>query len=77
MRKRRDQKLAKAVGLRLYLLRDKAEITVEDAALRFDVAPRTIGKFESGQITPRIETLIDMADFYKVSVDYILRGEKK
>lgn len=31
-----------------------------------------ISKFENGERTPPTETLIQLADFYNVSIDYIL-----
>ena len=37
-----------------------------------------LSKFESGERVPPTETLLKLADFYNVSIDYILcRTEKK
>jgi transcriptional regulator with XRE-family HTH domain len=37
-----------------------------------NIGGRTIGNYESGERLPSLDTLVKIADFYGVSVDYLL-----
>lgn len=53
-------------------LREDADLTQEQAGKAIGLPQRTYAYYESGQRTVPPEVLIKLADFYKVSVDYIL-----
>lgn len=76
MRRGRDEKLCREIGLRLYFLRKRKSRDIKEVAIDLKLNPRTIGKFESGLLMPRVETLIELADYYGASMDYIVGREK-
>lgn len=57
---------------RLKQLRLQKQLTKRDIAKYFNVAESTYGKWELGQRKPDLKTLASLADFFGVSVDYIL-----
>lgn len=56
----------------LKLLRKKAGLTQLQVQLATGIEQSLLSKFESGTRVPPTETLITLANFYKVSIDYIL-----
>lgn len=59
-------------------LREDADLTQSDVGNAINLPQRTYAYYESGQRTIPPEVLIALADFYNVSVDYILgRTDKK
>ena len=46
--------------------------TQKQAAAMFDVTERNWQKYESGDILPTLEKLIEIADSFGVSIDYLL-----
>jgi len=61
-----------AIGLRLKKLRD--ELTLHEFAQRFKVPVRTYLRYETGERSPSLEMLTDVAIAYQVSLDWILLG---
>ncbi len=57
---------------RLKTLRTKKRITQEKLAEKFFITKSAISKYENGVNTPENKLLQDMADFFEVSVDYLL-----
>lgn len=57
---------------RLKELRKEKRITQEKLADRFFITKSAISKYENGVNTPENKLLQDMADFFEVSVDYLL-----
>lgn len=57
---------------RLKQLRSQKKLTKRDMARYFQVAESTYGKWELGQRKPDLKTLTSLADFFNVSVDYLL-----
>jgi len=65
-------------GDRLKLLRTGKRITQEKLAERFFITKSAVSKYETGVNTPENKLLQDMADFFEVSVDYLLgRSDEK
>lgn len=56
----------------LKLLRKKAGLTQLQVQLATGIEQALLSKFESGVRVPPTETLILLADFYRVSIDFIL-----
>ena len=56
----------------LKLLRKNAGLTQLQVQLATGIEQALLSKFESGVRVPPTETLILLADFYRVSIDYIL-----
>jgi len=56
----------------LRLLRKKHGYTQIALQMKTGIEQALLSKFENGERTPPTETLIRLADFYNVSIDYIL-----
>lgn len=57
---------------RLKDLRKEKKLTQIEFAKKFNIANGTVGNWESGNRQPDYETLQKIADFFSVSVDYLL-----
>ena len=57
---------------RLLLLRKEKNLRQEDLLEPFEVTVRTYRRYETGEREPGASTLWKMADFYGVSVDYLI-----
>ena len=44
----------------------------KDMALLLDISIRQYQRYEKGEQEPNIDTLIKIADFYNVSIDYLV-----
>jgi len=56
----------------LKLLRKSKGLTQIAVQMKTGIEQALLSKFESGERIPPTETLIRLADFYNVSIDYIL-----
>ncbi len=56
----------------LKLLRKKKGYTQIAVQMKTGIEQALLSKFENGERVPPTETLIKLADFYNVSIDYIL-----
>lgn len=62
-------------GERLKRLRKSMDITQGQLAEVIGVVPSAVGKYERlEQSYPSVEALIKIADYFNVSIDYLLRG---
>ena len=57
---------------RLKNLRNEKQLTQSEVAKKLGIAPSTYSNYEQGTRFPDKETLINLAQFYKVSIDYLL-----
>jgi transcriptional regulator with XRE-family HTH domain len=57
--------------MRLYELRNSHGITQKQLAEAIGVTIRTITNYENGSRKPDIDTLIAIADYFRVSLDYL------
>ena len=62
--------------LRIRELRKSRELTIENLAQLVGVSRATINNYERGVHEPNIETLIRFADYFNVTVDYLIGREK-
>ena len=60
-----------AFSERLVLLREKHRLSQKDAAKEFNTVVRAYQRYEYGEREPQLSTLIRIADFYGVSLDYL------
>lgn len=60
------------LGKRLKELRTLKKLTQTDVANVLGVERSTYGKYETGDSSPDYEKLIQLAEFFDVSVDYLL-----
>lgn len=57
---------------RMKELRIAMDLRQEDAAKELDISMRTYCRYEYGQREPTASVLIRMADFYGVTIDYLV-----
>ncbi|WP_346355292.1 helix-turn-helix transcriptional regulator [Azotosporobacter soli] len=57
---------------RLKELRIQADASQKDLAALVGISPRSFRYYESGEKEPNIATLITLADYFKVSLDYLV-----
>jgi len=62
-----------AIGARIRSAREKAGLTQEELAAAIDISPTHISVIERGIKTPKLETLINIANALDVSSDMLLQ----
>lgn len=65
------------VGSFLRELRKERGLTQEQLAARLNVSGRTVSRWETGSNMPDISLLVELAEFYGVSIPEIIDGERK
>lgn len=60
------------IGERLKALRKSFKITQKTIAAAVGITEVSYQRFEYGTVRPSIETLIALADFFDVSLDYLV-----
>jgi len=58
--------------IRLKELREQKRLNQEGLATKINVSQSTISAYEVGERTPDLETLITIANFFNVSIDYLV-----
>ena len=66
-----------AIGQFLKELRKEKGITQEKLAVMVNVSNRSISRWENGKTLPDFDLLIELANYYEVSIDEILDGSRK
>lgn len=64
------------IGNFLAALRKEKGYTQQEVADALNVSNKTVSKWERSEGYPEIETLIDLAELYNISVDELLAGER-
>lgn len=64
----------KESGQRIKYLRKKKGMTQEQLASKLNIGISTLGKIEIGYSGLSIDLLLDIAEFFDVSTDYVLTG---
>lgn len=59
------------IGTRLKHLRLERNVTQKEIALGVGVSPVSIQRFEYGTVRPSLDTLVALADYFDVSLDYL------
>ena len=57
--------------------RNKKKITQQEVAEVLNISQRTYSAYELGQTEPTIDTLCKLADYYNVSIDYLVGRQLK
>lgn len=65
------------VGQFLKTLRKEKNITQEVLAETLNVSSRTVSRWETGSNMPDISLLVELSEFYQVSISEIIDGERK
>lgn len=67
----------KKIGLFLKRLRKENNLTQEALAEKLNISDRTVSRWETGSNMPDISMLVELAEFYQVSIPEIIDGERK
>lgn len=59
-------------GDRLKSLRQSHNLTQKQMAIKFDMTERAYQRYEGNQSTPHYNTLIALADYFDVSIDFLV-----
>ncbi|NCB63282.1 MAG: XRE family transcriptional regulator [Clostridia bacterium] len=62
---------------RIYELREDADLSQADIARILNVSQATYSRYENGKLDIPTSVLIQLAQYYKVSIDYILGIQEK
>ena len=62
---------------KLKSIRKQAGMSQEQLAEKLNVSGRTVSRWETGSNMPDIGMLVEMADFFDVSIPEIVSGERK
>lgn len=65
------------IGNFLKELRKEKNLTQEQLAEKLNVSGRTVSRWETGSNMPDISLLVEIAEFYDVSISEIIDGERK
>lgn len=65
------------IGGFLKKLRKEKNLTQEQLAKQLNVSGRTVSRLETGSNMPDISILVELAEFYDVSIPEIIDGERK
>ena len=65
------------IGNFLKKLRKEKGITQEQLAEILNVSGRTVSRWETGNNMPDISILVDIADYYDISIPEIISGKEK
>lgn len=65
------------IGSFLKELRKGKNLTQEQLAEKFNVASRTVSRWENGNNMPDLSILVELADFYDIDIRELIDGERK
>ena len=57
-------------------LRKQSNLTQKELADALHISQTSVSKYERGESEPDLAMVIEMADFFKVSIDEFIRGTK-
>ena len=62
------------IGGRIVALRDSHGVQQQELAAALKISPSALRNLEHGDTLPRLSTLELLSDFFKISIDYLVRG---
>lgn len=65
------------LGEKLQFLRKRAGLTQKQLASTLGIAHNTVGMYEQGRRAPDLESVVKLAEIFKVSTDYLLGHSEK
>lgn len=63
------------IGKNIRKIRISKKMTQTEFAELFNLKRTAVGSYEEGRAEPKIETLIKISDYFKLSLDQLLRKE--
>ena len=65
------------LGHQIAILRNNLKISQKELGEKLNVAGSTVAQWETNVRTPKIEKFVELADFFSVSADLLLQGDRK
>lgn len=65
-----------AINDRIFSLRAQAGISQQRLADDLNLSRRAISLWETGRRTPDIQSVLLLADYFQVSLDYLVKGSR-
>lgn len=62
------------LGQRLFYLRQQSNKTLQEVSDKTIVSRSNLGKYEKDTVQPSADAIISLCNFYKVSTDWLLKG---
>lgn len=62
------------LGPRIAALRKRSGMSQAELARRLRISPSAVGMYEQGRREPPAETLVQLAEIFEVSTDFLLTG---
>ncbi|MBP5225138.1 MAG: helix-turn-helix domain-containing protein [Lachnospiraceae bacterium] len=66
----------KRIGLFMKALRKEQSLTQEQLADSLFVSPKTLSRWETGRALPDLQMLLNIADFFHISITELINGER-
>ncbi|WP_159882543.1 helix-turn-helix domain-containing protein [Paenibacillus puerhi] len=60
------------IGNRIAALREKQAMTQEELSIKLDISRASLSHYEKNRREPDYDTLVKIANFFKVSIDFLL-----
>ena len=67
----------KLIGDNIRTLRKSKNTTQEKFAELVDVSARSVSNIENGEVTPSLQTVVNIAEYFNCSVDSIIRKDRQ
>lgn len=64
------------ISVQIIRLRKQKNISQAQLAKALCISPSTLGMYEQGRRTPSLDTLVQMAKIFQVSLDYLITGSE-
>lgn len=68
----KNEEVLYMIGTRLKILREELGLKQEELAQKLSVSPSSIGMYETNKREPNSEIIIKIANFFNVTIDYLL-----
>lgn len=65
------------LGKKIRLLRKKNDMSQRELAGVLSVTPQTISKWENGKSNPDIDSLVDIAKYFEITMDELFEFENE
>lgn len=64
-----------SIGQRIQVLRNKYNMSKDEFAQLLNITQKTLYNIEHDITEPRVSVLIDLSDYFKISIDSIIKGK--
>ena len=65
------------IGSQILSIRKEQKLTQEEFGRLFHVTRQTVSNWENGKSYPDLQILVDMSNYFKISLDILLKGDSQ